>query len=272
MGTALITGASSGLGLEFAKQLAREGNDIVLVARNAQRLEQIADNLRGENGVKVEVLPADLATREGAEVVAHRVASTQRPIGLLVNNAGFGLGQDFIGGKLTKELDALHVMVEAVLITCHVAAKEFSRRGYGGIINVSSAASVTAQGTYSAHKAWVSTFSEGLATDLKGTGVNVTCVTPGLIHTDFHNRSQVDATQWSEFSFTTPDVVVRDALQACSEGKVLTTPTPLYKFAVGLGRLAPRWLVRRFAGPGLSGRGPHVINPEMAGINREKHE
>ncbi|KMY23407.1 SDR family NAD(P)-dependent oxidoreductase [Actinobaculum suis] len=255
MGTALITGASSGLGREFAWQLAAERNDLVLVARNREALETVAEEIRQVANVQVEVFPADLAKREDAIRVGERVADTARPIGLLVNNAGFGLGQDFATGSLEQEENALAVMVRAVMITCHYAAREFSRRGYGGIINVSSLTALTAQGSYSAHKSWVRTFSEGLAVELAPHGVSVTAVMPGLIHTDFHRRSAVDSTQWPEIAFIPAEKVVNAALEACRRRRVLVTPSLLYKTAAGIARLAPRNLVRKFAGPGLSGRG-----------------
>ena len=122
MGTALITGASSGLGLEIAWELAAEGNDLVLVARNAERLGTIAEQMRQVANIRVEVLVADLSTQAGALTVADRISSASRPIGLLVNNAGFGLGQDFVRGSMERELEGLDTMVRAVLITCHAAA------------------------------------------------------------------------------------------------------------------------------------------------------
>ncbi len=255
MGTALITGATSGIGLEIAWELAAEKNDLVLVARNKERLEKIAEEMRQIADVRVEVLSADLSTMEGALAVAERVGSDKRPIGLLVNNAGFGLGQDFVGGSLNRELQGLNTMVRAVLITCHAAADAMTRRGYGGILNVASMTALTAQGTYSAHKAWVRTFTEGLASRLEGTGVTVTAVCPGLVHTEFHERSNVDSTQWPNFAFSSPTTVARAAIDGVRRGTVIVTPTLRYRTAAAILRLAPRGLIRRFAGPGLSGRG-----------------
>lgn len=254
MGRALITGASAGLGREFAWALAAEQNDLVLVARSAERLEELATKIRNVAGVNVEVLPADLSLRDDVARVAARLEDMSAPVGLLVNNAGFGLGQDFLGGSLYREMQGLNVMVSAVMVLCHAAAPTMMKRGGGAIINVGSMTSLTAQGTYSAHKAWVKTFSEGLAQELKGTGVNVTVVNPGLIHTEFHDRSHVDATQWPEFTFAEPAQVVEEALEAARAGKVIVTPTPLYKIAAGVLRHAPRSLVRKYAGPGRSGR------------------
>ena len=255
MGTALITGATSGIGLEIAWELAAEKNDLVLVARNKERLEKIAEEMRQIADIRVEVLSADLSTMEGALTVAERVGSEERPIGLLVNNAGFGLGQDFVGGSLNRELQGLNTMVRAVLITCHAAADAMTRRGYGGILNVASMTALTAQGTYSAHKAWVRTFTEGLASRLEGTGVTVTAVCPGLVHTEFHERSNVDSTQWPNFAFSSPTTVARAAIDGVRRGTVIVTPTLRYRTAAAILRLAPRGLIRRFAGPGLSGRG-----------------
>ena len=255
MGTALITGATSAIGLEIAWELASEKNDLVLVARNKERLEKIAEEMRQIAGIQVEVLSADLSTMEGALAVAERVGSPERPIGLLVNNAGFGLGQDFVGGSLNRELQGLNTMVRAVLITCHAAADAMTRRGYGGILNVASMTALTAQGSYSAHKAWVKTFTEGLAARLEGTGVTVTAVCPGLVHTEFHERSNVDSTQWPDVAFSSPNVVARAAIDGVRRGAVIVTPTLRYRTAAAILRLAPRSLIRRFAGPGLSGRG-----------------
>ena len=253
MSRALITGASAGLGREFARTLASQGNDIVLVARNADRLDDLATELR-TTGVDVEVLPADLGNDADLARVADRLRWDDAPVTLLVNNAGFGLGQDFVGGSLDRELEGLNVMVRAVLVLCHAAAHAMRMRGFGSIINVSSMTALTAQGTYSAHKAWVRTFTEGLAAELADSGVAVTAVTPGLIRTEFHERSEVDASQWPDFVFAQPRQIVDEALEAARRGRVIVTPTPLYKAAAALAKLAPRALIRKVAGPGMSGR------------------
>lgn len=255
MGSALITGATSGIGREFAWQLAAEGNDLVLVARTETRLADLAAEIASVAGVQVEVLSADLATEAGARRIGERVAATDRPVGLVVNNAGFGLGQSFVGGSLERELEGIDVMARAILIICHFAAEAFSKRGYGAILNVSSMTSVTAQGTYSAHKAWVSTFTEGLAEELAPAGVRVTATLPGLVHTEFHDRSGVDSRQWPELAFIDVDKVVSRSLDAVRRGRVLVTPSPLYAVAEQVIRRLPRSLVRRVAGPGRSGRG-----------------
>ena len=254
MGRALITGASSGLGKEFAWALAAEGNDLVLVARNEQRLKELAEKIELQVGVQAEVFAADLSTGAGVQNVANRLLADERPVTLLINNAGGGLGQDFSGGVVKKEMSAANVMVNAVLVLTHAAVKAMVERGRGTIINVASITSMTVQGTYSAHKAWVKTFSEGLAAELEGTGVNVTAVLPGLMHTEFHQRSNVDSSQWPECVFVSPERVVEAALNGARHRRVLVVPGVLYKAAYVALKFAPRALVRRVAGPKMSGR------------------
>ncbi|MFY9262372.1 MAG: SDR family oxidoreductase [Actinomycetaceae bacterium] len=254
MGKALITGASAGLGREFARTLAAEGNDVVLVARNEARLAELAEQLKHEFGVDAQVLAADLSVEADIARVASRLSDDADPVTLLVNNAGFGVGQDFIGGRVEREIEALNVMVRAVLELSHAAANAMVARGRGGILNIASMTSLTAQGTYSAHKAWVSTFTEGLAAELSGSGVHVTVSNPGLIRTEFHERSEVDASQWPDVVFAQPEQIVKESLNALRAGKVIVTPTPLYKAAAAALRIMPRRLVRKVAGPGLSGR------------------
>lgn len=254
MGRALITGASSGLGEEFAWVLAAERNNLVLVARNEPKLHALAEDIRQKMDVQVEVLPADLSTKDGVQAVAERVGSAHDPVTLLVNNAGGGLGQDFVGGSLEREIHAEKVMVRAVLALTHAAVQAMVPRGRGTVINVASVTAMTVQGTYSAHKAWVKTFTEGLAADLEGTGVNVTAVLPGLMHTQFHERTHVDSSQWPEFTFLSTTAVVNATLHAARHRRVIVVPGMLYKAAYAALKFAPRVLVRKIAGPRISGR------------------
>jgi len=246
--TALITGASSGLGEEFAWNLATAGRDVVLVARSRDRLSETADLLAGATGVKVEILVADLSTADGIAAVAARVADPDRPIDLLVNNAGLGLTAGFLETTVEEEVAALDVMVRAVLVLSHAAARAMASRGHGAILNVSSIASWLGSGTYAAHKAWVTSFTEGLASQLKGTGVSATAVLPGLTHTEFHERAEVhDFEQLPEFAWLEPERVVSEALAGVRRKQVLVTPSMRYSAVTGIVRVLPRAWVRAMA-------------------------
>lgn len=263
MGTALVTGATSGIGEEFCWQLAAAHHDLVVVARTVDRLEPLAERLRQVAGIHVEVLPADLADPADVERVARRLGegglrdggrttppsthedpAAPAPIGLLVNNAGFGLGVPFLDDDLAHEERALDVMVRTVMVLSHAAGRAMVARGRGAILNVSSVAADTGMGTYSAHKAWVRAFTEGLAEELRGSGVTATAVSPGLTHTRFHEAASVDVSAAPAWIWSTPEQVVTAALDAVRSGRVLVTPTPLYKVTAELTRLAPRGLVR----------------------------
>lgn len=254
MGTALITGATSGIGLELAWQLAAARHDLVLVARNEDRLEETARRLRAAAGVEVEVLPADLALVKGRSAVVERLREEGKPVGLLVNNAGFGLGQRLVGGSARREEQALDVMVRAVLLLSKAAAEAMVPRGRGAILNVSSIAAATAMGTYATHKGWVRHFTEALAGELAGTGVTATVVCPGLVRTEFHDAAGIDASVWPAIGWIGVEKVASDALRAVRRGQVICTPTLRYQLLTAGLRLAPRGLVRRFAGAERYGR------------------
>lgn len=245
MGTALITGASAGLGLEFAWQLATARHDLVLVARDAERLERLAGQLHAAAGVHVEVLPADLSDRADVERVAERLRSVEHPVGLLVNNAGFAVHQRFVGGDVAREEAALDVMVRAVLVLAHAAAEQMTTRGRGAILNVASVAALMAGGTYSAHKAWVRSFTEGLAVELDGTGVTATVLCPGYVHTEFHERADIDMSRIPEVAWLHADDVVAAALADVRRGVVISTPSVRYRVGSGVVRMLPRAVVRR---------------------------
>jgi len=253
MAIAMITGASAGLGLEFAWQLATARHDVILVARDAARLERLALQLRAAAGIQVEVLPADLSVPDEVARVAERLQDRSRPVGLLVNNAGFGLGGKFIGSDLDEQLRALDVMVRAVMVLSHAALEPMVERERGAILNVSSIAALTAGGTYSAHKAWVRTFTEGLAVELSGTGVTATALCPGLVHTEFHERAGLEYSEVPELAWLNADQVVAAALADVRRGVVISTPSLRYAVASGLARVLPRKVIRAVSG-GLAKR------------------
>lgn len=251
MGTALVTGATAGLGLEFAWQLATARHDLVLVARTQERLDTVAAQIRAAAGVHVEVLQADLSEPDDVARVAERLAVTgaeegeeRRPVGLLVNNAGFATAQSFIKGDLETELRAVDVMVRAVVELSHAAVRQMTSRGRGAILNVASVAALTAGGTYAAAKAYVRSFTEGLAVELKGTGVTVTVLCPGFVHTEFHGRAGVSMEHVPAIGWLDAPRVVSQALADVRRGVVISTPSLRYKAASAFLRVAPRPVVR----------------------------
>ncbi len=256
MPTALVTGATAGIGLEFARQLAERGSDLVLVARDRQRLEGVAADLHRRFGVATEVLVADLADRAAVQVVADRLADAARPVDLLVNNAGFGLKRGFLQNDVEVEENAFDVLCRAVLVLSHAAARAMKARGQGAIINVSSVASFVAMGSYSAAKAWVTVFSESLATELAGTGVKVMALCPGFTHTEFHQRAEMNMSKLPDALWLDADQLVTDALADLDRGRVVSVPGTAYKVLVGALNVVPRGLARSVSGGIASRRRP----------------
>ncbi|HHV20225.1 MAG TPA: SDR family oxidoreductase [Propionibacterium sp.] len=248
MPTALITGATSGIGAEFARQLADRGYDLVLVARDETRLKEYADELHHETAVDVEILPADLADRAQTQRVADRLEDQAQPIHLLVNNAGFGLRSTMLEPDTELEERALDVMCRAVLILGGAAARAMKQRGRGIIINTSSVAGIMAMGNYSAVKAFVTTYSESLAAQLRKSGVTVTALCPGWVHTEFHDRAAINASSIPSWAWIDKAVLVREALADAERGKVISVPTVGWNIAAMAARIAPRPIIRWISG------------------------
>ena len=239
----MVTGPTAGIGHSFATQLAARGHDLVLVARNVARLEEVATELRTSYDVEVEVLPADLGDREQLGAVESRLADPDRPIDLLVNNAGFGLKERFLVNDVDAEQAMLDVLVMAVLRLTHAALGPMTERGHGGIINVSSVAAFLPRGTYAAAKAWVNSFSEWAANEYRGQGVTVTALCPGFTKTEFHER--INVKRGSGYMWLDSDFLVRKALEDFDKGKVLSIPGAQYKTIVGVSRLVPNRVLQR---------------------------
>lgn len=237
MPTALVTGATAGIGHAFAVHLARRGHDLVLVARDATRLDTVAATLRTDHGVEVEVLVADLVQPDQLRTVEDRLREPARPVDLLVNNAGFGLKKRFLDNPVDDEVAMLDVLVTAVLRLSHAALGPMVARGSGGVINVSSVAAFLPRGTYSATKAWVNSFSEWAANEYRGQGVTVMALCPGFTKTEFHERMQV--TKGDGFMWLDVDFLVAKALDDYDKGRVFSIPGAQYKAVVGLTRLIP---------------------------------
>jgi short-subunit dehydrogenase len=246
MSTALVTGPTAGIGRSFAHQLAGQGHDLVLVARDRDRLETEAAQLRSAYGVSVEVLPADLTDRAELAVVEDRVADRARPVDLLVNNAGFGLEKRFLDNTVEEEQAMLDVLVTPVLRLSHAALGAMTERGHGGIINVSSVAGFLRRGSYGAAKAWVSSFSAWAADEYGPRGVTVTCLCPGFVKTEFHERMGVDRGSAPGFLWLDADDLVREALADHAKGRAWSIPSPQYKAIVAVARLVPGGLLQRF--------------------------
>lgn len=244
MSRALVTGATAGIGRQFAEQLAAKGVDLVLVARDEARLAAVAGELSGRHGVAVEVLPADLSDRVQLERVAERLRDTARPVDLLVNNAGYSLGSRFVDSPVEAEEQLLDVLVRAVLVLSHAAATTMVGRGRGQVINVSSVAGLTASGTYAAAKSYVTTFTESLSGQLAGTGVQVMALLPGYVRTEFHERAGIDKGSRSGPFWLDASDLVRQALADAERGRVVSIPSAQYKAVVALARHIPRALVR----------------------------
>ena len=244
MATALVTGGTSGIGAAFARQLAARGDALVLVARDAARLEESAARLREAYGVEVEVLPADLADRGSVLRVADRLTDVTRPVDLLVNNAGFGVHHALTDPDPGPHEHAVDVMIRAVLLLGGAAGWAMRERGHGAVVNVASTAGFMTMGSYSAVKAWVMTYSESLANELHGTGVTVTALAPGWVRTEFHERAAIRTSSIPEVLWLDADALVAECLADVARGAVVSIPSRRYRALMWAVRHAPRPAVR----------------------------
>ncbi|UIX29227.1 SDR family NAD(P)-dependent oxidoreductase [Streptomyces sp. GQFP] len=244
MPTALVTGATAGIGAAFARRLAADGFDLVLLARDTARLEEAAEKYRTAHGIEVEVLTADLNTETGLAAAERRVA---RDVDLVVNNAGFGQRGEFLDTELSEELAMLRVHCEAVLRLTRAALPGMAERGRGGVINVASVAAFFPRGTYSASKAWVVTFSESACQEVSGTGAHVMALCPGWVRTEFHERSDMDVSGIPDALWLDADQLVDGAIRDFRRGVAVSVPFSRYKAMVGLGRVLPRRLVAQLS-------------------------
>jgi uncharacterized protein len=246
MPTALITGPTAGLGRAFADAYARRGFDLVLVSRDAARLRQVADEVARRQGVGCEVLPADLADLEAMRRVEARVLEGGRPVDAVVNNAGYGLARWFGDTTVEEEQHSLDVMVRAVLRLSHAAVRSMRGRG-GEVLNVSSVAGFTPRGTYGAHKAWVTSFTEWLNIAFADQGIRATALCPGFVRTEFHQRGKLDMSGVPRWMWLDAEYVVAQAMRDLLAGRAVSVPSHHYAVLTSAARHLPRRLVARVA-------------------------
>ena len=246
---ALVTGPTTGIGRAFAHELAGRGYDLVLVARSEDRLAEVADEVRAL-GAGAEVMPADLTDRASLVVVEARLAQEERPVDLLVNNAGFGLKKGFADNDVEDEQRMLDVLVTAVMRLSHAAVTAMLARGHGGVINVSSVAGFLPRGTYSAAKAYVTQLSRWADATYRDRGVRTMALCPGFTRTEFHQRMEVGQESAPSWLWLDAGRLVRDALDDFDKGKAVSVPDARYKAVVAISRYVPTGLLSRFQGLG----------------------
>lgn len=256
---ALVTGASSGIGKAFAEQLAASGSDLVLVARRRDRLEELAAELGRRHGREIEVLVADLVDPSQRAQVEARLAADERPVDLLVNNAGFGSQGAFVDLPLDLQDEEIRLNVLAPVRLAHAALPGMIRRGRGGIVNVSSVASLAPLpywAVYCSTKACLSTFSLALREEVRHLGVDVVALSPGFTTTEFHDRAGMSRSMIPGPAWMSADEVARGGLRALARGRAEVFPGIRSRFFAVLSRLTPRFLRSRLVGA-VGRRLPH---------------
>lgn len=249
MPTALVTGATSGIGHAFARHLARAGYGLVIVARDGDRLEQRRRSLLALGAPQVETVVADLTDEPSRTRVADRLRDEEHPVDLLVNNAGGTLSMGFLRATEADLARQVDLNAVSVMMLTHAALPGMLTRGFGGVINVASTAGlVPGRGsTYGASKAFVVAFSEGLAASLVGTGVRVQALCPGFVRTEFHQRAGIDMSKTPNWAYLDDDKLVDASMRDLRANRPLSIPGVLYKAIYIATKLAPRGLIRRAA-------------------------
>ena len=245
--TALVTGASSGIGEVMVGRLASAGVEVVVVARREDRLVALAERHDG-----IEVLVADLTTVDGVEATAERLGDPSRPVDLVVNNGGFGTNGLFHELDVDRLADEVGLNVGALTRLSHAALAAMVPRGRGWLLNVSSVASFQPAprlAVYAATKAYVTSLTESLHEEVAGSGVHVTALCPGLTKTEFQSVSNTEqyADQFPGIAWTSPDDVVRSGLDAVVANRTLAVPGLQYKLMSAATNVTPRWLRRRMS-------------------------
>ncbi|HEY3501326.1 MAG TPA: SDR family NAD(P)-dependent oxidoreductase [Actinocatenispora sp.] len=255
MPTALVTGATAGIGAAFARRLALARYDLVLVARGADRLADAAAELSERWTIAAQTIAVDLSTVDGCAEVEERLADADRPVDLLVNNAGISLHRPFSKNTADDEERLIRLNVVAVMRLTHAALGAMTARHSGAIINVSSVAGFGAAmpgSTYPASKAWVTNFSESVGQPARKHGVKVMALCPGFTHSEFHDTAGIDMGHLPEFVWLDADQVVSTGLRDLRRGKLVSVPTVRYKVASAALAHLPRAVLHRVPNMGGS--------------------
>jgi uncharacterized protein len=249
--TALVTGASAGIGRAFTLALAARGYDVVMVARDRARLAELAETLDATHRVHGQALAADLLTDDGLRVVEARLRDASDPIDLLVNNAGMGTFGDFATSDIDAEDREIRLNVLALVRLTRAALESMVPRGTGAVLNVSSLAAyqpAPSSATYAATKAFVNSFSHSLHEECRGRGVHLMTVCPGYTHTEFHERAGLGPTRLPDFMWQSADDVVAAALRDLDRRRVVSIPGVLSKALGAASSVTPTFVTRRVAG------------------------
>jgi short-subunit dehydrogenase len=244
---ALVTGASAGIGEQFARILAERGNDLVLVARDGARLDALAKELEARHTRRCEVLAADLTDANALATVEARTAT----VDVLVNNAGFGTFGNFHELDVEGEDRQIRLNVLALVRLTHAAAKGMAERGHGAILNVASLAGYQPtpnDATYAATKAFVLSFTQAIHEELRDRGVSVSVLAPGFTRTEFQARADFDPSAVPSFLWQEAEPVARAGLDGLAKNKAVIVPGAMNRFAAGMSDVAPQSLSRRVAG------------------------
>ncbi len=250
MPTALITGASSGLGEQFAYALAHQKYDLVLVARRKDRLESVAARAQEFGAARVELIVADLARREGPQQVCSQLDAARITVDYLVNNAGFGTSGNFAKLPLERESEEIDLNISALVALTRLLLPPMVERHSGTIINVASTASFQAvpyMTTYAATKAFVLSFTEGLAGELARSGVRVMALCPGPVKTEFQTVANNEHSLMPEFIYVPAEKVVADGIAAAASGRTVYIAGVLNAASAAMTRFVPRALIRVIA-------------------------
>lgn len=245
---ALVTGASGGIGEAFARRLARDRTHLVLVARRGEHLEKLAVQLRGGHNVTVDVLTADLTDAADCATVAERLAAQTEPIDLLVNNAGIGTSGPFGEIDIDREVGLIALNITAVVRLTHAVVPAMRARGHGGVINVSSLSGFQPYpfgANYGASKAYVTSFTRALHTELSGTGVRVVALCPGFTRTNFQRAAGISRTPIPDWLWLQPDDVADEGLAALRSGRSVRVPGVPFRLWAGLTKIVPDAVLRR---------------------------